>query len=318
MSQPNRASTHMDKVLTDFSLLNVQNESVFQAGMILPFKAVSKQSDKYLVYDKDAFARDDVKLRAAGTESNGTGFSLSSDSYYCDKYSVHADLSYDEINEADVPLDLERDAAFLVAQQMLQKRERLAANAIFKTGVWALDVDGAATTKWSDYLASDPIAAIDSAARSILLGSFNNPSTLVLGLDVFNALKSHPDLNRSLNVTGPQDEAGIARHLGVSRIIVPRAIGITGNEGKAGVAGFIWNPKSALLLSNPMTVGLRTPAAGMIFGWTGAAGAPRPGGFVTRRLEMPETQSVRIESDMTIDVKITGREMGVYFDNIVA
>ena len=318
MSQPNRASTHLDQILTDFSLAQFQSESVFRAADILPTKTVTKQSNKYFVYDKDAFARDDVQLRAAGTESNGTGFKLSNDSYYCDKYSLHVDLSYDEISEADSPLNLEQDAAFLIAQQMLQKRERLVAGATFKTGVWGLDVDGASTTKWSDYVASDPIATIDSAAKAILLGSFNNPSTLILGLDVFNALKSHPDLNRTLNVTGPQDEAGIARQLGVSRIIVPRAIGITGNEDKTGTPGFIWNPKCALLLSNPTSVGLRSPAAGMMFAWTGAADAPRPNGVVSRRLEMPSTQSVRIESDMTLDVKITGPSMGVFFNNIVA
>jgi len=316
--QPNRNSTHIDKVLTDFSLAQFQSPSAFVAGMVLPTKSVNKQSDKYFVYDSAAFARDDVQLRAAGTESNGTGFSLSSDQYYCDKYSVHVDLSYDEVNEADAPIALEQDAAFLVAQQMLQKRERLVANAVFKTGVWGTDVLGASTTKWSDYVASDPIAAIDSAAKAILLGSFNNPSTLVLGLDVFNALKSHPDLNRALVVSTPLDEAGIARQLGVSRIIVPRAIGVYGTEGKTSAPAFIWNPKSALLLSNPMTVGLRTPAAAMMFAWTGAADAPRPNGVASRKLDMPLAQSMRIESDLTLDVKITGATMGVFFDNIVA
>ena len=136
-------------------------------------------------------------------------------------------------------------------------------------------------------------------------------------LDGYNALKNHPDISRNVLNPTPMDPSGIARQLGVDRVIVARAIKNSGVEGLADSNGFIFDPKSALLLSNPQTVGLMSPAAAIEFAWTGSSNLPRPKGLVSRRIDMPEKTAVRIETEMTHDVQVTGATMGVYFENIV-
>lgn len=316
--QPNRTQTHIDQFLTDVSIGLFQDPAVFIGGTVLPTKEVPQQSNRYVVYNGADFARDDAKLRAGGTESNGSGYGMSSDSYFCDRYALHVDRSYDEISVADSPIDLDREDAAFLMHQMLIRRERLVASTVFRTGVWSLDVLGAATSQWNDYAASDPIAVIDSAARGLLLGSFNAPTTLILGLDVFNALKQHPDLNRNIMVDRQLDLTGMARLLGVDQVVVPKAVVNLANEGKPASTQFIWDPKSALLMSNTKTVGNRVPTAAMNFAWTGVPGLPRPMGIVSRAWDMIETQSRRVESEICMDCKITSSALGVFFNGIVS
>ena len=320
MSQPNRTQTHIDKPLTDMSIGFLQNDTDFVARLVFPTKAVKKQSDKYFKYNPRDFARSDAKLRQAGEESQGTGFSLSNDSYNADKYAVHIDITYDDITNADSPIDLESSAAEVLAHQMLIKHEILFASAAWGTGIWGEDVLGSATTKWDDYGASNPIQVIDKASRNVHLKTFKTPKTLILGQDVALALKEHPDLVSRIQYTSDAsiDTALMARRFGVDRVIVAKGVLDSASEGTSAASmGFLLNPKSALLVYSPATVGTMTAAAGVNFAWTGAPQLPRPMGVVSRRFDMPEKQSMRIESEIAVDVKITGADLGVFFDNIV-
>lgn len=321
MSQPNRTQTHIDKPLTDMSIAFLQNPADFVAGVAIPTKAVSKQSDKYFVYDAAAFMKDDAKLRKAGDESVGGGFALSNDSYYCEKYALHVDIDFDEIANADSPIDLERDSMEYLAHAMLIRREKLFAAACWTTGVWGIDVDGTATAQWDDYSASDPIKAVDNAKRAVRVKTGRDPNKLVLGLDVFNALKEHPDLVDRIKYTSSDSvtEAMIAKRLGVDSVIVAKALVDSAPEGRSGATlGFIVNAKSALLLHSAPTVGRMTPTAAVRFAWTGSPHLPRPLGVASRKFNLDLIQAARYETEICEDIKVSGSALGCFFSNIVA
>lgn len=321
MSQPNRTTTHIDKFLTDMSIAYLQDPGDFIAGLACPTKAVNKQSDRYPVYDVAAFMKDDAKLRAAGDESVGGGFSLSNDSYYCEKYALHVDVDFDELANADDPIDLERDSMQYLAHAMLIRRERLWASACFTTGVWTEDVTGSSTTQWDDYASSDPIKMVDQAKRNVRLRTGRDPNILVCGLDVFNALKEHPDLVDRIKYTSADSitEEMIAKRLGVAKVLVGKALVDNQAEGRTTASlGFIINSKSALLIHSAPAVGRMTPTAAVRFAWTGSPHLPRPGGVASRKFDMEENQAVRHETEITEDVKVTAPGLGVFFNGIVA
>lgn len=317
--QPNRTSTHIDKPLTDYSIGFLQNPGDFIARTVLPIKAVSKQSDRFFKFLAADFARDDAKLRSAGEESNGSGFSVSNESYFCEKYALHQDLSYDDLVNADEAVELENNSAEFLAHQMLIKHERLFATACWGTGIWGEDVLGSATTKWDDYTASNPIQVVDRLKRNIQLKTFKTPNKLVLGYDVYLALKEHPDLVSRVQYTSDAsiDTTLMARRFGVDQVVVAKGVLNSASEGKAALMGYLLDPKSALLMHSPPSVGRMTAAAATSFAWTGALGLPRPMGVVARRIEDEKTQCRRIETEICVDVKVTGNELGAFISGIV-
>lgn len=320
MGQPNRASVHMDKPLTDFTVGYLQSSDGFIAEKVVPTLPVAKQTDRYFKFDPATFARSDMQKRVAGERSNGTGFSVSSDSYSCEKYAVNMPIDYDTLANADDQVQLEQNAAIFLAQQALIKKEALFAAAAWKTGVWSSDVLGSGTYKWDDYTNSDPIRVIDQGKKSVRQKALMTPNLLVLGEDVFLALKEHPDFVTRLQYTDPSilTEQKIASMLGVEQVIVATAIQDSANEGLTASLGNIVSAKSALLLYKPKSLGMMTPASIVNFAWTGAQHLPRPNGVITRRFEDEAVQARIIETEMTCAMKITGADLGVFYSAIVS
>ncbi len=317
---PTRTQIHIDRPLTDMSIAYTQNAADFIASRVLPTRAVTKQSDRYFVYSANAFMRDDAKLRGPGDESAKTGFSLSTDTYFCDKYSLGEMIAYDDIANADEPLNLENDAVDVITHGLLIRRERLFAAACFASSVWGLTVDGAATARWDDYMSSDPIRAVDNAKKIIRLNGARDANKLVLGMDVFLALKEHPDIVDRVKYTSAESiaENVIARYLGVDEVLVAKALVDTASEGASGTSvDFALSSKSALLLHAPASVGAKTPSAAVHFAWTGAPHLPRPSGLALRKFDVEAKQALVVEGDITCDFKITGSGLGVFFANIV-
>lgn len=322
MSQPTKTQTHIDKPLTDISVAYKQDAKAFIADVVSPTVEVSKQSDKYFVFDRTAFMRDDAKKRGAGEESVGSGYGLSNDSYYCDVYAVHKDISdYDRAN-TDVPLNQDRSAVEFNTHQLLIRREKVWAETCFTTSVWGEDVTGASTLQWSDYGASDPIRMVDQIKRNVIRKTGRMVNTGVLGLDTFLALKEHPAIVDRIKYTSDASvtESTIARLLGVERILVPYALVDTASEGASATSiDFIVGSKSALFLHVPASPGLETPSAAYTFAWTGIpGGGRRPMGLASRRIRMDALLSDRLESDLAFAVKVTGSDLGVFCNGIVA
>jgi hypothetical protein len=317
--QPTKSQVHIDKALTDFSLAFMQNPGDFIAG-IVPVKPVSKQTDKYFKYAPGDMARDGAKRRASGAESEGSGFAPSNDTYSCEKYALHVDLDEDTLANADAPLDLERDAIEFLAANMQIRKEKLFADAAWTTGIWGLDVLGASTHKFSDYTNSNPIQVIDEAKRVVRQKAYKTPNTLILGENVFLALKEHPDLVDRIKYTsqGILTEGVMASLFGVEKVVVAKAVINSANEGNADSMANLLGGKNALLCYLPASVGLMTASALTAFAWTGAAHLPRPNGVVSRRFDMPQIQGRRIETEICIDVKVTASALGCFLNDIVA
>lgn len=317
MAQPNETQLHLDVPLSNLSIAYTQSADKFIAGKVFPDVNVSKRSDKYFVFDRATFMRDSMQKRAGGEESAGSGYSLSNDSFYCDVWALHKDISDFDRASTDSPLDADRNAVMFLTQAGLIRKEKQFIDDFFTTGVWG--TDNTTATDWSDYVSSDPLGDIDVAKVAILESTGQDANTLVIGLRVFNQLKNHPDIVDRIKYTGRDvvTEDLLAKMFGVNRVLVPKAIMDSAVEGNTANTALLAG-KHALLCHVAPSPGIEVPTAGLTFNWTGLAQGFSGQGLAIDKFRMPQLKGDRIEAHMAFDQKVTGSALGYFFSGIVA
>ena len=325
MPQPNINSVHVDAILTNISVAYLQNQDNFISDKVFPVIPVDKKSDKFFTYTKNDWFRDEAQRRAGGTESAGGGYGLSTDSYSADVFAFHKDVDDQTLYNADAPLNPLREATEFVTRRLMLRKEIQWNTDFFAGSIWGNDYDGVAGTpstnevkQWSDYAASDPIDDIEDAKAGILSTTGMEANTLVLGYDVFRALKNHPDIVDRIKYTSSQTVTAdmLAAMFDVPRVIISKAVKATNNEGATAAYSFT-SGKKALLCHVAPTPGLLTPSAGYSFSWTGVSGGL--GATIgTSQFRMESLKADRIEAEMAFDNKVIASDLGWFWDSIVA
>ncbi len=319
---------HANIPLTNISIAYIQNAGDFVADKVFPVVPVEKQADSYYTYDKNDWMRDEAKQRAPGTESAGGGYNLNHDSTYsCKTWAFHKDIPWDIRNNADAPLNMDRDGTEFVTQRLLIRRERLFADGYFKTGVWGTDYAGVASgpssgqfIQWSDYTNSTPITDVKNARLAIKGVTGFKPNVLLLGEEVFEALKEHPDIIDRYKYT----QAGvitadlIAKVFEVDKIVVAGAIYATNAEGATEAYSFI-HGKGALLAYSAPAPSLLAPSAGYIYAWKNLANNIKSGfGVAIDKFPIRRLKADRVEGEMAIDPKMVAADCGAFFNAAIA
>lgn len=315
----------IDEILTNISVAYVQNENGFVADKVFPMVPVQKESDKYYVYQREDWFRDEAGLRGRATESAGGGFDMGTDSYFADKYSYHKDVTERDRNNAPA-FNVDRDATNFVTQKLLLHREVLWANTYFKSGVWANELGGAAAANtaagevlyWSDEQ-SNPIMDIHNAKLAQKRTTGYTPNVLVLGAEVHSTLIQHPAIMARMGANQNQIITNelLAQFFQVDKIVVADAIKNNAARGLGVSMDFILG-KGALLAYAAPNPGLLVPSAGYNFAWTGLLGASAYGSRISRiSMDWREVGTERIEGDMAFDQKVVASDMGTFFDTIV-
>lgn len=310
--------THLDAPLSALSVAYSQNAADFVAGRVFPNINVSKQSDKYFIYDKASFFRDSMRKRGPGEESAGSGYTLSNTTYFCDVWALHKDIADQDRANTDSPLDQDRDAVEFLTQQALIRKEVQWVSDYFTTGVWA--TDNTTATDWSDYVSSDPVGDIDVAKETILTSTGQSRGLkLTMGLQVFNRLKNHPDIVDRIKYTSARvvTEEVLAGLMGVEEVLVAKAIVDSVSEGKTSSPA-LTHGKHALLTVVAKNPGIKTLTAGLTINWTGLAPGFSGQGVAIDKFHIRERNSDRIEAMMAFDQKVVASDCGYFFSSIVA
>ena len=329
MPLPTPGDVHVNRPLTNISVAYIQGAENFVADKAFPVVPVQKQSDAYYAYDSPYWNRDEMQVRAPGTESAGNGYTVdSSNTYFAKVYAFHKDIDDQLRANYDVPLNIDREATDYVTLKALIAREKQFASAFMAGGVWTRDYDGvdhSPTTgkvlQWSD-ASSTPIEDIASAKLAILKQTGFTPNKLILGAPVVSALLNHPDIIDRVKYGntpgGPAvvDLSELAKIFKVEEVLQMNAIEETAKEGVATSPDFIGGRK-ALLCYAPSAAGLMTPTAGYIFTWTGYLGAG-PQGNRIKRFRMEPIASDRVEIEIAYDMKKISADLGAFWDTVVA
>ena len=319
-------SVHIDQPLTNLTIAYVQDQANFIADKVFPVVGVDKQSDKYYIYDRDNMNRTgDVKALAPRTEVNRIGQSLSTDSFYADVYGLGMDFDQQTLANEDAALDIRAAGAQTLTNRLLIHREEQFAASFFAAGIWG--TDNTPSNLWSDYTNSTPITDVTTARRTMQLksGGFK-PNTMVVGKEVRDILINHPDILARLNggatVTNTAliTNAKLAEIFEVENFYVMEAVKNTSVEGVAESNAFIGG-KNALLVHGPANAGLMTPAAGLTFAWNNLQGVNNLGvtveSFSDDALKRQQVAE-HIQVKMSYDMKVTGADLGYFFEDVVA
>lgn len=330
---PTISDLHVSAALTDISVAYAQQPSVFVSAVAFPTIPVSKQADKYFIYDRGDWFRTEAKPRAPGAPIAMGGWKLSTSNYFCDRFGLGHPISDPERANADPAVsNLDADASEYLTHQLMLKDEVDWVADFFATGKWigassTTDMTGAAAPAstntgflhWND-VASTPIEDIDGESVTIQQRTGQKPNTLIVGPKVWVSLKNHPDILDRIKYTekGIVTTDLVAALLDLDRVMVAAAVQNSGLEGAADSFDFIAG-RSALLCYVPPSPGLKVPAAGYRFSWTGAAGAPAGGvGARVKRYRDEPLESDMVEAETWRDFKVIGSSLGAFFATAVS
>ena len=316
MAKPQLSSVHVNTPLTNLSVAYSQAADLFVAHKVFPVVPVAKQSDIYYTYSAADFRRSEARLRAPGTESAGSGYSLdSSNTYFCHVNAVHKDIDDQIRANAEAVLDMDRDATEYIMQQLLLKREKDWADTFFGASTWTGGTSQDLDVNWS---ASDatPVADVQQQKMSILQKTGYMPNVLVCGADAYSTLINSDDVVDRIKYTqrgvlGPDLLAGV---LGVDKVYVMYAGENTAAEGQTASNSFIGTTGTCVLLYAAKAPSLLHASAGYTFTWSGYTGAQD--GQRISRFRMDHLRADRIEGELAYDQKLISADLGHRWESV--
>jgi hypothetical protein len=315
MPQPTQSQVHVDAILTNVSVAFMNEMDSFVASRVFPTISVNKQSDKYFTYSQADFYRDQAKVRADGTESAGSGYSLSTDTYSSSVWALHKDIGDQVRANSDSPLDPDMDATRFLTHQMMIRQERDWASNYFVTSVWG--TDSTPSTLW-DASGSDPIGDIQTGINTILNNTGYLANTLVLSYNAYKTLRNHPDFVDRYKYTSADSITPelIGKVLDLPRVMVMKGVYNSAAEGASASYGQIGD-KDALLCYVAPSAGLMTASAGYNFVWNGVGGGLGTSVAVSK-YRMDWLRADRLEIESAWDFKVVSSALGYFFSNPVS
>jgi hypothetical protein len=335
-TQPSANQLHVNRLLTNVAVRYAQEESSFISGQVFPNLPVQKKSDFYLIFPRDYFFRDDMGIRPIGGRPKRTGYEIEHGSYNAEEWSLEHAIDDRERENADEPINPDLRGTELLTEKGLIHRDREWAEHFFVESKWSVDWEGVAKAseeketstehkfvKFSNYTEGEPIKFMDRRATEMKETTGRRPNVLVLGANVYVALKNHPSIveriKYTINPPAVVTTGILASLFDVERVLVAESIYNTAAEGETLKAEFISNPKAMLLCYAAPAPSITIPSAGYTFAWTGLLpGVSNAwGGVIYKgREDLAHTDILQIRA--TYDMQITSKPLGMFFKEAVA
>lgn len=306
MPNPTVTDVHVESALSNVSIA-YQNEE-YIADRVFPMVGVSKKSDYYFIFGRQAWFREHTQVRAPGTRAARVDYQVTTASYNCINY-AHAIGVPDEVRKnADEPLRPSIEAVEFIADALDRSREKRVADIVMNSSNWAYSASP--TTQWSSDT-SEPIDDIETAIQNVVLQIGRLPNTMVMSYEVFKNLKVHPDILDRIKFTRPGaifTETDLSAWVGIPNILVGRSVYDPAQEGASASQTFIWGDDLWIGYVAP-TPALMTPTAGMVFRWTEGGGR-----MVNQFREDQEHQDVFEAMEYTDEIISASEAGGILYD----
>lgn len=322
---PTPKELHVDRFLTNLSVAFVQDNRNFVFDKVFPVVPVQKQTDKYVIFDRGSFWRNDqIKERPLGGRADVAEWAFTDDTYRCVERALAYKIDDRQRENTDDPLDPDRAATRLLQEQMAIDNDRRWVTEFFQTGLWTTEKDGATAdfTQFDDTTPTDPVELMDEAHDDILKLTGRRANTLVVGADVHRVIKNMDVVLERIKYTqrGIVNEELLASMFNVDNYFVLRSIQNTANEGQTDSIDWIANESSALgaesmlLCHAAPNAGLETPSAGYTFAWQNLVnGAANLIGSAIMRGRDEFAHSDHLEIRSATDLKLVSADLGVFF-----
>lgn len=305
---------YLDQPLNNVSVGYVNDD--YFAEKLLPPVPVKQRSGRYWIFGKEKFHRYET-IREPKAESREIApWSLSNSPYFCNDHSLKDSIS-DEERTGSENADLEITTVQNLTDAILLDLEIRVMNLVVGAGSAVPSAMLAGTAQWTDYVNSDPLAAVEAQKTVIKQAIAKTPNTLAVSYPVYSVLRQHPKIIDRFKYTqvGILQADALKTVFDVDNFWVMGAEYDTANEGQSPDLQFVWG-KSAVLAYVPPAPQRLQPALGYTFRWL--FGAPDLGGTLTKRYRVePKTADV-IEVHRYDDIQLVAPQAAFAFLSAIA
>jgi hypothetical protein len=317
---PDISTVHIDQALTNVSLA-YRNES-FVAEKVAPVLPVNKRSNKYFVYNREAFLRSSgldansrpISIRRPTAEAIEVDYSLSTDSYYCEEIALSELVPYENEQAADAPLQPFIDATETLTDRILLDNEIAVATIAMNTGNYASGnkatlTTGGSGTSWASYTStsSNPFGNLSTARNVVRQGIMRAPNRFLVNYQVGEVLSNHPAYIDRYKYTSTETatQTGLQPVIRGMMVVEGSAIKTTNVEGATTATGDVWvdsgGNAAALVYFASDSLGPKSMHFMRTFEAPDAYLNTR--GIVTQRFELPTRKSAKVQVSTTRDWK---------------
>ena len=310
-AQPDLADVHIDVPLTNVSI--AYRNPMYIGRQAVPTVPVVRESDKYFIFPRDAWLRDEAKIVPVGGRAPRGTYTTSSDNYSVDERGFEMPVPDRIRSNSDSVIGPDRNATNMASDKVDIAYEKSARDLLFTAANWGTQT---ATLSGSDQWShADSTIQLDASAarQAVLLGCGFEANTCVMGYAVYETIMYAEELLNLIRYTGTSERPALvtpmmlAAILGVQHLLVGKQIENTAVEGATGAYSHIWTDKVWIgyMAEGPA---LETPSAAYIFS---------TGRKVRRYREEP------VESDIAHvkeawDGKITAAGAGFLYEDVLA
>ncbi len=268
-----QSDVHVDAVLSNLVLGYGRTEMV--GDLVLPRIVVDKDTGKYYKWARNNINISGLNTRRADrAKPNEIKLDLSIDSYEMEQHALRDFLEDGIRKNADSVLNLRQAYAQQVIDVMDLIREKKTAETVFTAANYpsANKITLSGNDRWNqlDQASSDPAEDIANAQMTVLKEAGVWPTTLVLGVELYKKLKRHAKVLASIQYvsrTGIEHvtDSELMAYLGVSKLIVGKAVYNQSPEGANASNAFVWNTHAMLMYEPPAGGAINVPAFGYEF-----------------------------------------------------
>lgn len=216
---------------------------------LFPPVPVTARGGQVITFGAEDFAVQDL-VRAPGAERKRLEVGYKAASYALEQRALDGSVTRERLEEGRaVPgIDLGRRATRQAMETISLQIEIAAANLATKAGNYGNDNKStlSESSQWSHKDAT-PAAAVEEAKEAVADAVAVEPNVLVMGPDVFRALRNNPDVVDRIKYTaGPGrgatvTEQTLAAYFAVERVVIARA-----RKGKPGAFTPVWGKHAVL------------------------------------------------------------------------
>jgi len=253
---------YLDQALSNVSQ-QFRNTS-YAATMIFPRVPVPQISGRIWRAGFERFHRYNTARAPGGEAREMVRSDFVNDVFRCDRHDLKKLVSDDERRTQAPGFEIDITTTEELSDAILLDIELQGYNLVVAGTIPNVTLSG--VNQWSDFVNSDPIAAVHAQKSAILKGATRRPNLFAVGYDVHLVLQQHPKIIDRFKYT----QVGIlqAEHLkaafDVDKYVILEALYDTAAMGAAPSLDYVWS-KLALLAWVPDEPAIRTPSLGYSF-----------------------------------------------------
>ena len=244
------SDVHVDQVIT--KLVVGRRPQGYIADDVMPIIDVENQSDLYPIFGDESFKPLDGH-RAYGAAAVEIGWTYSTTPYACEQYSARIFNARKTRANADNFLRISQRDAQLIQDRLSVGKEARVAGLCTDAAVITQNETLAGATQWS-HASGDPVADVMAAKETIFASCGNYPNVMVLPRLVRAQLRLNVLLRAALSITRDTysvTDADLLNAFELDRILVPRSLYNTADEGQTVALTDIWGDYALLAYVNP-------------------------------------------------------------------